>query len=331
MKKHLMIASALSMMALAGVPALHAQVVPAAAAHDMSDASLARSLGGFTSEMAQVNGVKLHYVVGGKGPLLVLLPGWPQTWWEWHKMMPELARTHRVVSVDLRGMGGSDKPEGGYDKKTMAADIAALIRHLDGGKADVVGHDIGSMVAYSVAATAPDVVRKLVLVDVAPPEKSLATWPMLPGVGTFGDKVGDGSHAYVWWFAFHQVKGLPEQLMADGRIRLEQNWFFHYLTKDETSINAFDRDVYQAAYTSPAAIRAGDAWYQAFPQDIVDDEAYGKLTMPVLAVGGPGYGWLQAVMGPRASDLKVVRADSGHFIPEETPAFLTEQLQAFLK
>ncbi len=323
--------AALAMMVLAGVPAAQAKAAPPADRQDLSDAALARSLGAFTSETAQVNGVKLHYVIGGTGPLLVLLPGWPETWWEWHGIMPQLAATHRVVALDLRGMGASEKPAGGYDKKTMAADVAGLIRHLGAGKADVVGHDIGSMVAYSVAATAPDLVRKLVLVDVAPPEKSLASWPMLPGVGTFGDKVGDGSHAYVWWFAFHQVKGLPEQLMADGRIRFEQDWFFHYLTRDETTITALDRAVYQAAYTSPEAIRAGDAWYQAFPQDIADDETYPGLTMPVLAIGGPGYGWLQAVMTPRATDLKLVRAEAGHFIPEEVPAFLTAQLQAFLK
>jgi pimeloyl-ACP methyl ester carboxylesterase len=321
--------AAMAMMAALAAPALQARAARPVAA-DLSDAALAARLGGFSSQSAQVNGLRLHYVVGGQGPLLVLLPGWPETWWEWHKVMPRLARTHRVVAVDLRGMGGSDKPVGGYDKKTMAADIAALIRHLGGGQADVVGHDIGSMVAYSLAATAPDLVHRLVLVDVAPPDKSLTTWPMLPGVGTFGDKVGDGAHAYVWWFAFHQVKGLPEQLMADGRIRLEQDWCFHYLTRDETTIDALDRAVYQAAYTSPAAIRAGDAWYQAFPQDIVDDESYGRLAMPVLAIGGPGYGWLQGVLSAKAARLTMARADTGHFIPEEDPDFLAARLLAFL-
>jgi pimeloyl-ACP methyl ester carboxylesterase len=299
--------AATALMAGLTSPSLQAKAVPPAA--DLSDAALAGRLEGFSSETVEANGIRLHYVVGGKGPLVVLLPGWPETWWEWHRIMPQLARTHRVV----------------------AADIAALICHLGGGKADVVGHDIGSMVAYSLAATSPDLVRRLVLVDVAPPDKSLATWPMLPGVGTFGDKVGDGSHAYVWWFAFHQVKGLPEQLMADGRIRMEQDWFFHYLTRDETTIDALDRAVYQAAYTSPEAIRAGDAWYQAFPQDIADDESYPTLKMPVLAVGGPGYAWLQGVLSSKASDFRMVRAETGHFIPEEDPAFLTAQLQAFLK
>lgn len=329
MQKRHQIVAAMAMMASLAAASLHAQTPVTAPA--LTDAALASRLGNFSSQTVEVNGIRLHYVVGGKGPLLVLLPGWPETWWEWHKMMPELARTHRVMAVDLRGMGGSDKPAGGYDKKTMASDIAALIRLSGAGQADVVGHDIGSMVAYSLAATAPDLVRKLVLVDVAPPDKSLATWPMLPGLGTFGDKVGDGSHAYVWWFAFHQVKGLPELLMADGRIRMEQDWFFHYLTRDEATIDALDRAIYQAAYTSPEAIRAGDAWYQAFPQDIVDDEGFDKLTMPVLAVGGPGYAWLQGVLSARAANFKVVKAETGHFIPEEDAGFLTAQVQAFLQ
>ncbi len=302
-----------------------------ARAAEVSDEALVRRLPGFSNAEATVNGVRLHYVVGGTGPLVILLPGWPETWWEWHKVMPQLARTHRVVAVDIRGMGTSEKPAGGYDKKTMAADIAELIRKLGAGKAIVVGHDIGSMVAYALAANRPELVEKLVLVDVAPPEQSLATWPMLPGIGTFGDKVGDGSHSYVWWFAFHQVKGLPEKLLADGRIRLEQDWMFHYLTRDDSAIDAFDRDVYQAAYTSADAIRAGDAWYQAFPQDIADNTGVAVLQMPVLAVGGPGFDWLRNVLTPRTNSLKLVKVDSGHFVPEERPEALLAELVAFLR
>ena len=302
------------------------------ASDDISDAALVASLPGFTEGTVQVNGIALHYVEGGDGTPLVLLPGWPQTWWAYHKVMPTLARKHHVIAVDLRGMGASDKPVGGYDKKTMGSDIAELVKALNLGKVDIVGHDIGSMVAYSFAAQYPELTSQLVLLDVAPPDASLATWPLLPGVGTFGDKVGDGSHAYAWWFAWHQVPELHGQLAADGRIRLEQDWFFHYLLKDDASIDARDRDVFEAAYTSPDAIRAGDAWYQAFPQDIVDDDAYPKLTMPVLALGGPGYGWLAGVMPAKADDLEVVQIkNSGHFIAEEVPEELIDHLERFLK
>ena len=117
------------------------------------------------------------------------------------------------------------------------------------------------------------------------------------------------------------VEPLRKQFAADVRIRTEQDWFFHYLLRDDASIDARDRNVFAAAYTSPDALRAGDAWYQAFPQDMIDDDAHPKLTMPVLALGGPGYGWLSYVMPPKAADLKVVRIEnSGHFIAEEVPA-----------
>jgi pimeloyl-ACP methyl ester carboxylesterase len=331
----MMIRSILSAaLALSTIQIAQAAPPPAAAeaSGDISDAALVKTLPGFSEGSVEVNGVRLHYVAGGKGPPLLLLPGWPQTWWSYHKVMPALARSHRVIAVDLRGMGASDKPAGGYDKKTMAGDIAGLVQKLGMSQVDVVGHDIGSMVAYSFAANYPKLTRRVVLLDVAPPDASLAKWPLLPGVGTFGDKVGDGSHAYAWWFAYHQVPELHAKMAADGRIRFEQDWFFHYLLKDDASVDARDRDVFAAAYSSPDAIRAGDAWYQAFPQDIVDDDGYAKLAMPVLALGGPGYGWLAGVMPAKATNLKVVHlADSGHFIPDEVPDELVANLTTFLK
>ncbi len=302
-----------------------AAVAPAA----VSDAALVRTLPGFQDGYADVNGVRLHYVAGGSGSPVVLLPGWPETWWAFHKIMPELAKHHRVISVDLRGMGASSMPAGGYDKKTMAADVEALVRHLGYDKAAVVGHDIGSQVAYAYAANFPQSTDKLVLIDVPHPDQSLYSWPILPEAGTFGDKLDD-AHPYVWWFAFHQVKGLPEDLLA-GRQHIEQEWFFRYLLKDEGAIDARDRAVYRKAYASRDAIRAGNAWYQAFPQDILDDKGYGKLQMPVLAIGGPGYGWLQAVLTPKTADLKMVKAEgSGHFVPEEKPAETAAWIGDFL-
>ena len=296
-------------------PMTAARVAPAA----VSDAALVRTLPGFRNGYADVNGVRIHYVAGGSGSAVVLLPGWPETWWAWHKIMPQLAQRHRVIAVDLRGMGASGMPASGYDKKTMAADIAALVRQLGYEKATVVGHDIGSQVAYAYAANFPQATDKLVMIDVMHPSAGLNSWPLLPAANSFGDKFDDGQ-PYLWWFAFHQVKGLPEQLLA-GRQHLEQEWFFHYLLKDEGAIDARDRAVYRKAYASREAIRAGNAWYQAFPQDILDDDTYGKLAMPVLAIGGPGYGWMQTVLTPKTTDLKMIKAEgSGHFVPEEKPA-----------
>lgn len=312
-----------------------ALVLPAHAAHppaDMpavSDAALVRTLPGFTNGTTSVNGIRIHYVSGGAGPVLVLLPGWPETWWSYHKVMPELAKTHRVIAVDLRGMGTSDKPAGGFDKKTMAQDIADLIANVGDGKADVVGHDIGAMVAFSLAANHPDKVRKLVLLDVAHPSKGYLQLKMLPDANTFTDKI-DEDHPYLWWFAFHQVKGLPEDLL-EGREDREQAWFFHYMTKNEAAIDARDRAVYKAAYASREAIRASNGWYQAFNQDIADSETYAKLTMPVLGLGGPGYARLKASLEATATTSTTYRVEgSGHFIAEEKPDALVTYLTEFL-
>jgi pimeloyl-ACP methyl ester carboxylesterase len=326
--KSLIALAALALVSTTSLPNL-AQAAPKQTV-DVSDAALVRALPGFTSGEATVNGVRLHYVAGGKGSPVVLLPGWPQTWWAFHKIMPALAREHRVISVDLRGMGSSDKPADGYDKKTMARDILELVRQLGHDKVDLVGHDIGAQVAFSFAANYPEATRRLVLLDVPHPDSQLATWPLLPAVGTFGDKI-DEAHPFAWWFAFHQVKGLPEQIL-EGRQHLEQEWFFRYLLKDESSIDARDRAVYAAAYASREAIRAGNAWYQAFPQDIVDDGTYGKLTMPVLGLGGPGYSWLKATLSGKATDLRVIKVEgSGHFIAEEKPEATLGYLADFLK
>ena len=155
--RHLMGAAAGGLVATTGVPA----------------PGRARSLPGFRHDHATVNGVRLHYVAGGQGAPIVLLPGWPRTWWEFHKIMPTLAATRRVIAVDLRGMGDSAKPATGYDKKTMAADIAALLGVLGHDQVDVVGSDIGAMVAFSLAANHPALVRTVTLLDVAHPEEGM--------------------------------------------------------------------------------------------------------------------------------------------------------------
>jgi pimeloyl-ACP methyl ester carboxylesterase len=313
---------------------VYAQTVPNLAAeyakYDVSDAALIKELPGFRGGSAEVNGVRLNYVEGGKGDLIILLPGWPQTWWAYHKIMPDLAKNYRVVSVDIRGMGASDKPADGYDKRTMAKDISELIKALGADKAHVVGHDIGAQVAYAVAANYPAETATLTLLDVPHPDDGLLAWPMLPKHGTFGDKI-DPANPYVWWFAFHQVKGLPEDLL-EGRAYIEHEWFFRYLLVKEDALDKRDRAVYAAAYNSRDAIRGGNAWYQAFTQDIIDQRSYPeKLTMPALGIGGPGYGWLNDFLTRRTTNPTVVQfPESGHFIAEEAPTDTTRVLLEFL-
>jgi len=292
----------------------------------MSDAALVRKLPGrFTNGYARVNGTRLHYVVGGQGAPLVLLPGWPQTWWEFHKIMPALAARHRVIAVDLRGMGGSDKPAGGYDKKTMAKDIYELVRHLGYDKVDVAGHDIGSMVAFSFAVNHPDATRRVVMMDVPHPDTSFLKFTLLPEAGW-----EKPPPVHLWWFAFNQVRGLPEQLVS-GRSRYLIDWVVDYLAKHPSAVGDRDRAVYARAYSSPDAIRAGNGWYQTFGQDIIQGQTYGKVTAPILALGGEfGYPILHAVLPGKGTDVRLVRvADSGHWLAEEQPDAVITHLNAF--
>jgi pimeloyl-ACP methyl ester carboxylesterase len=295
---------------------------------DLSDAVLVKKLPGFTNGYAEVNATRLHYVEGGKGKPLILLPGWPETWWAYRKMMPLLAAKYHVIVVDIRGMGSSDKPTAGYDKKTMAQDIHALIQRLGYTKVYIAGHDIGSMVAYSFAANYPEATEKLVMLDIPHPDESWYQIPMIPGPGKITDKIDD-QHAYQWWFAFHQVQDLPEEVML-GRVQYENDWIFHYLLYDETAVDAFDREVYVNAYDSRDGIRGGYGWYRSFTQDIQDAGRYAPLTMPVLGIGGPAFPRLNAALTGKALHLKMVKTGSGHFIPEEKPEQTVDTMIAFL-
>jgi pimeloyl-ACP methyl ester carboxylesterase len=302
-----------------------AVVIPA----NTSDAALVKSLPGFENGYADVNGTRIHYVIGGKGAPLVLLPGWPETWWQFHMMMPALAARYRVIAVDLRGMGGSAKPQAGYDKKTMAQDIFELMRHLGYDKINIAGHDIGSMTSFSFAANHPEATLKLAMLDVPHPDEFFSEIRMLPQQGKFGEKIDDEHPVYVWWFAFHQVKGLPERIL-EGRYQIYQDFVFDYLLKDPKSIGPRDRAIYAAAYSSADAVRAGDAWFRTFPQDIIDIKTYKKLEMPVLGLGSTGYAWLQAAVTPRATNFRLVKIEnSGHYIQEEQPEVTSRLLIEF--
>jgi pimeloyl-ACP methyl ester carboxylesterase len=295
----------------------------------LSDESLVKQLPGFKNGYATVNGIKLHYVAGGSGKALVLLPGWPETWWSYHKIMPELAKKYNVIAIDYRGMGNSDKPAEGYDKKTIASDIYQLLHQLGFQKAYIAGHDIGAQVAFSIAANYPGLTEKLVIMDVPHPDDSFAGTLMLPSIGTPTDKL-DSSRPFLWWFAFNQMRGLPEDLLA-GRFAIAQKYIFHYLLLDDKSINSFDRAVYAHAYNNRDAIRAGNGWYQAFAQDIIDYKSYQKLAMPVLGLGGPGYDWLRFTLPNKTIDAKVLKIEgSGHFIAEEKPEAVLKALFDFL-
>jgi pimeloyl-ACP methyl ester carboxylesterase len=296
-------------------------VLAAAGQPASADQVPAPLLPGFRSGYANVNGIRMHYVTGGRGRPLVLVPGWPQTWWEFRKIMPALARRYRVIAVDLRGQGGSDKPQGGYDKKTMARDIYELVRSLGYSKVDIAGHDIGAMVAFSFAVNHAEATRSVTVMDVGHPDESLFSIPLL---------APPGQPVHVWWFAFNQVRGLPEGLLA-GRFRLMADWLFDNLMVNPAAISDRDRAIYAAAYDRPDAIRAGNAWYQAFYQDIEDQKAYGKVTAPMLGLAASYNDTLEHTLPQKGTDVRLGKIENtGHFFPEEQPEALVKALMEFL-
>ena len=270
----------------------------------------------FSHHMASVNGIQLHYVIGGQGDPIVLLHGWPQTWYEWRHVMPALAKNYTVIAPDLRGLGDSSKPLTGYDGKTTAEDIHQLISQLGFKDILLVGHDFGVQVAYSYAAAHSAEVRRLVILDVP-----------IPGIGP------GGNITRLWWAQFHMVRDIPEMLV-DGHERQYLTWFYRY-TCNPTAITKDDIDEYVSHYSAPGGMRAGFEYYRALFDDIKQNKEYSstiKLPMPVLVLGGVCSFGTAALDSMRllATDVRGgVVPDSGHWIPEEQPDFVVKQLTGF--
>jgi pimeloyl-ACP methyl ester carboxylesterase len=273
----------------------------------------------FAERDITTNGTTIHVRVGGKGPPVVLLHGYGETGDMWAPLANNLARDHLVVVPDLRGMGLSSKPTGGYDKKTQGYDISGVLDTLKIGKTDLVTHDIGNMVGYAFAAENPGRVTRFVLMD-AP----------LPGVGPWEEVL---KNPLLWHFRF----GGPdmERLVA-GRERIYLDRFWNEFSATPARFSEASRAHYAALYARPGAMHAGFSQFAAFDQDAVDNKAFlaaGKLPMPVLAVGGgKSFGPMMAtVMRFAATDVtEAVIPDSGHWLMEEQPAASVKVVRDFL-
>jgi pimeloyl-ACP methyl ester carboxylesterase len=287
-----------------------------------NDEYLVTLLPGFTNQYQDIDGIKLHYVQAGEGSPLILLAGWPQTWWSFHKIMPILAKHHKVIAIDYRGMGSSGKPGEGYSKKNMAGDIVSLINKLGLDKVSIAGHDIGANIAISFAGHFPEQIDKLIVLDTPHPEEDLYKLPMMP----------IGMPVHPWWVAFNQVKELPE-LLLEGRYHILQNWIFDKMLVDKKSINDFDRKVYAKAYESKDAILSSNGWYQAFPEDIQDIKQMKMIAAPSLGIGSStGLEMLKASLPNYIKNLEFKEIkDSGHFIQEERPDEVASSILEFLK
>ncbi len=273
----------------------------------------------FTTQEIATNGTTLHVRIGGKGPAVTLLHGYGETGDMWVPLATDLARDHTVIVPDLRGMGLSAKPDSGYDKKTQGQDIAGVLKALHVEKTDVVTHDIGNMVGYAFVAQYPQEVGKFVLMD-AP----------IPGVGPWEQIL---KHPLLWHFHF----GGPdmERLVA-GRERIYLDRFWNEFSADPKKWDEASREHYAALYAQPGAMHAGFAQFLAFDQDAIDNVellAKGKLTMPVLAIGGEkSFASTMAVVARAAADnvTEVVIPASGHWLMEEQPEASVKAIRTFL-
>ena len=274
----------------------------------------------FSHQTAMVNDVRLHYVVGGQGDPVVLLHGWPQTWYEWRRVMPALAERHTVIAPDMRGLGDSAKPLSGYDARTVAADIHGLVQQLGHSRVFLAGHDIGGWVAMAYAAAHRDEVRRLAILETFPADESILGFTIL------------NSQESLWHVSFHFVRDLPEALIA-GRERIYLSHFYrggsNPVAIDEAAI-----DEYVRCYAAEGGLRAGFEYYRAIFTNIAQtkEDVRTKLEMPFLAIGGEfSFGpFLEQEWPKYATDVRTeVVPQAGHWIPEEQPALLAERLLAF--
>ena len=276
---------------------------------------------GIESRFAEVNGLKMHYLVAGNGGSpVILLHGYAQNSHMWRPLMKELGKTHVVIAPDLRGFGDTTKAETGYDKKSMAQDVHALVRSLGIDKAGIAGHDIGLMVAYAYAAQFPGEVERIALLDA-----------FIPGVG-------DTTNLFLlkdlWHFHFY---GPTPLALVKGRERTYFEHFWNDFAADgKKSVSEADRRFYAGKYAQPGAMKAGMEVFRAFDQDARDNAEFAKakLAMPMLVLGGEKSGGdfliSQARLVATNVDGVIITA-SGHWLIDEAPGQVIPKLVAFFQ
>ena len=273
------------------------------------------------SRFAEVNGLRMHYLVAGDGGSpVILLHGYAQNSHMWRPLMKELGKTHLVIAPDLRGFGDTTKAETGYDKKTMAQDVRALARSLSIGKTGIVGHDIGLMVAYAYAAQYPEDVERVALLDA-----------FIPGVS-------DTSNLFLlkdlWHFHFY---GPTPLALVKGRERIYFEHFWNdFAANGRKSVSESDRRFYARKYAQPGAMKAGMEVFRAFDQDARDNAEFAKtkLAMPMIVLGGEKSGGDFLISQARmiANNVDgVIMTGSGHWLMDEAPERVISRLVLFLR
>jgi pimeloyl-ACP methyl ester carboxylesterase len=275
---------------------------------------------GFRTQEVKTEGATIHVRVGGRGPAILMLHGFGDTGDMWAPLAAVMAKDHTIVAPDLRGMGLSSHPEQGYDKKTQATDMRAVLDALKIAKADLVTHDIGNMVGYAFAAQYPDRVTRWVAMD-AP----------LPGIGPWNEIIAS---PVVWHFNF---RGPDVERLVKGRERIYLDRFYNELSANPKTIDEATRRHYAELYARPRAMHSAFNQFAAFAQDGVDNQSFlsrGKLAMPILAIGAEkSFGTLMAddVRFVATDVTGQVIANSGHWLMEEQPRATVAAISDFLR
>ena len=279
----------------------------------------------FRSVLVDIGDLRLHAVLGGDGPPLLVVGGWPQTWYAWRMVMPELARHHTGVAAEPRGIGLSDKPTTGYDTGTLAADSVALMRALGHDRFDMIGHDIGMWIGYALAADRPEALDRLVVIEAA-----------IPGVSPSAPLLGpSASNDKLWHFAFNRLPEINEQLVR-GREHLFFPHQFHSKAASPTAIPEHAIDVYvDSLARSDDALRSSFEFYRALDETIAQNaqRMTRRLTLPILGIAGEAnLGRLIADTLALVADdvVNIVIPDAGHYPAEEAPVAVLAAVASFL-
>ncbi|MFI6541292.1 alpha/beta fold hydrolase [Nonomuraea sp. NPDC050547] len=296
-------------------------------AHTVATRNDPRFTSTFRHQFADVDGVRMHYVAGGSGPPVVLLHGWPQTWYGWWPIMPELAKRHTVYAVDLPGLGDSTGSPTGYDKATLARYVHTLMAERLGVRdARVIGHDLGAAVAFQYAAQFPSDTARLGYLDLP-----------LPGPGVDARTYRSLS----WHIAFHSQPKVPETVVGDD-VRDYLALFYPQVsfggtafggTSTRSPFTDAEIDEYARTYSRPAALSGGFDLYRSLDKDVSDAKAAKPVRVPALVMSAQGQiKAIRATVAPRMTNI--VRAvdvpKAGHWLVEENPRFVTEELLRFL-
>lgn len=276
----------------------------------------------FKSQLIDANGIRQHAVIGGVGPALLLVHGWPETWYAWRHVMPELAKHYTVVAVDQRGMGLSAKPQEGYDSATLATDLAALMLELGHDRFAVVGHDTGLVISYALAADYPDRVDRVALAEVPGPPTPDHSPPL------FTPREVNNK---LWHIAFNRAGDIAEQLV-EGR---EAIFFGYEFAVQGGQVPDAAIDYYVSGLSAAGALTGSFGFYRAWDETMAQNGERGsrKLTMPVLGIGGEA-SWGGAVGGALSALAEnvttLVVPGTGHWVAEAAPEALVTALTEFL-